>query len=174
MKITIFGLAWSWTSTLWKMLSEKLGYTFMSTWNIMRSWAEEKWYTIYEFEDKVIKTDKTFDLKLDDKVKDFWVNNNNFIFESRLAWSFIPDSFKVFLHCDNSVRYDRIQSREGWFLNEIIDKTYKRETELVERYKEVYPNIIFPPKKENFDLLIDWTNLSPEETLEKVLNIIKI
>lgn len=173
MKITIFGLAWSGTSTLWKLLSEKLEYTFMSTGNIMRSWAEEKWYTIYDFEDKVIKWDKSFDLKLDNKVKDFWVNNENFIFESRLAWHFIPDSFKIFLHCDDSERYNRIQSREWWFLEDITEKTKKRETELITRYKQVYSDINFPPEKEDFDLFIDGTNLSVEETLEKALKKIK-
>jgi len=169
MKITIFGLAGSWTSTLWKDLSEKLNYTFMSTWNIMRAWAQESWYSIYEFEDKVIKKDKTFDLKLDKRVVGFWKENDDFIFESRLAWNFIPDSFKIFLYCDDKERYNRIQKREGWFLDEIVDKTKKRESELITRYKEVYPNINFPPKKEDFDLFIDWTNITPEETLLKVI-----
>jgi len=173
MKITIFGLAWSWTSTLWKTLADKLGYTFMSTWNIMRSWAEESWYTIYDFEDKVIKQDKSFDLKLDKRVKDFWENNDDFVFESRLAWSFIPKSFKIFLYCDDDERYNRIQKREGWFLDEIVTKTKKRESELIVRYKEVYNDISFPPKKEDFDLFIDWTNISPEKTLNIVIAKLK-
>jgi len=146
----------------------------MSSWNIMRSWADEEWYTIYEFEDKVVKNDKAFDLKLDKKVWEFWKENDNFIFESRLAWHFIPDSFRIFLHCDDDIRYKRIQSREWWFPGEIIDKTVKRESELVERYKEVYPDINFPPKKEDFDLFIDGTNHSPEDTLDEVLEKIKI
>jgi cytidylate kinase len=41
MKITIFGLAGSGTSTIGKLLCEKLGYKFMSSGNIMRSWAKE-------------------------------------------------------------------------------------------------------------------------------------
>ncbi|MFC1797759.1 hypothetical protein ACFLY2_00830 [Patescibacteria group bacterium] len=43
----------------------------MSSGNIMRAWADEMNYTIYEFEDKIIKTDDSFDLKLDNKVKEF-------------------------------------------------------------------------------------------------------
>jgi len=169
MKITIFGLAGSWTSTLWKDLSEKIDYKFMSTGNIMRSWAKESGYTIYEFEDKVIKKDKTFDLKLDKRVVEFWKENDDFIFESRLAWNFIPDSFKVFLYCGDNERYSRIQKREWWDLDEIITKTKKRESELITRYNEVYPSIEFPPKREDFDLFIDGTDLTPEETLIKVI-----
>jgi hypothetical protein len=37
----------------------------------MRSWADEAGYTIYEFEDKIIKLDESFDTKLDQKVVDF-------------------------------------------------------------------------------------------------------
>ena len=174
MKITIFGLAWSWTSTSWKNLSEALGYTFMSSWNIMRDWAKEAWYeTLYEFEDKKAKLDKNFDLKLDQKVKEYWENNDDFIFESRLAWSFIPDSFKIYLHCDESERYRRIHNREWWDLNEIINLNTKRESELITRYKEVYPDIDFPPKEDTFDLFIDWTNLSKEEVLNLILEKIK-
>jgi len=173
MKITICGLAWSWTSTLWKTLAEKLEYPFISTWNIMRSWAEESWYTIYDFEDKVIKKDKSFDIKLDKRVKDFWEKNNDFIFESRLAWNFIPQSFKIFLYCEDDERYNRIQKREDWFLDEIVVKTQKRESGLIIRYKEVYKNINFPPKKEDFDLFIDWTNITAKKTLDIVIKTLK-
>jgi cytidylate kinase len=71
MKITIFGFAGSGTSTVGKLLAQELDYTFMSSGNILRSWAEESGYTIYEFEDKVVKTDHSFDMKLDTKVAEF-------------------------------------------------------------------------------------------------------
>lgn len=173
MKITVFWLAWSGTSTIGKLLWEKLDYKFMSSWNIMRSWADNLWYTIYDFENKVIKTDKSFDIKLDNKVWDFWEQNDDFIFESRLAWHFIPDSFKIFLHCDDRERYRRIQTREKWNLEDIVQKTQKREDDLVIRYKEVYPDIVFPPKKEEFDLFIDATSISPDEIVDKILEKIK-
>jgi cytidylate kinase len=169
MKITIFWFAWSWTSTIWKLLSQKLNIIFMSSWNIMRSWSDELWYSIYEFEDKVIKKDSSFDLKLDKKVWDFWKKNNNFIFESRLAWSFIPDSFKIYLYCDDDIRYERVQKREWLLLEDVKTKTKKREDELVERYNKIYPNIKFPPEKKEFDLFIDATNISPDDIIELIL-----
>ena len=174
MKITIFWLAWTGTSTIWKMLSKKLWYDFMSTWNIMRSWADELGITLYEFEDKVAKADYSFDIKLDNKVKDYWLHNDNFVFESRLAWNFIADSFKIYLYCDDEERYRRISSRELWDLENIKSKTKKREDELVERYSQVYPDIAFPPKKEDFDLYIDTSDVLPEEILDKILGKINI
>ncbi len=173
MKITIFWLAGSGTSTIWKLLAQQLNSTFMSSGNILRSWAQESGYTIYEFEDKVVKQDHSFDQKLDKKVQEFGENNDDFIFESRLAWYFIPDSFKIYLYCDSSERYNRIQKREGGFLDEIIEKTQKREDDLVERYSEVYPEITFPPQDEKFDLKIDATSIMPDEIIEKILAAIK-
>lgn len=173
MKITIFGLAGSGTSTIGKMLAEKTDSTFMSSGNILRSWAEESGYTIYEFEDKVVKKDHSFDMKLDKKVEEFGAKNDNFIFESRLAWHFIPDSFKIYLYCDDTQRYNRIQKREGGFLDEIITKTQKREDDLVLRYSEVYPDITFPPTDDSFDLVINATTITPDEILEIILKAIK-
>lgn len=174
MKITIFWLAWSWTSTIWKLLSEELWYTFMSSWNIMRSWAEEKWYSLYQFEDKIAKNDKQFDIKLDNKVKDFWLNNDNFIFESRLSWNFIPDSYKIYLKCDEPIRYNRIHQREWVSLDEITEKNRKRESWIIKRYSEIYPNIVFPPIDNIFDLIIDVNSILPEEILKKIKSTLNI
>lgn len=169
MKITIFGLAWSGTSTVWKLLAEKLGYTFMSSGNIMRSWAESAWMSIYEYEEKVVSKDNNFDIKLDNEVENFGQNNDNFIFESRLAWNFIPDSLKIFLDCSQETRYNRIQNREKESIQEVTEKNLQRETQLVQRYKEVYPHIQFPPSKDVFDIVIDAQNHSPEEIIDIIL-----
>lgn len=174
MKITVFWFAWSWTSTIWKLLSEKLDYKFMSSWNIMRWWAEELGYSIYEFENKIIKDDSSFDLKLDLKVKDFWKSNDNFVFESRLAWHFIPESFKIYLKCDEKERYKRIQNREWLLIDEVIEKTKKRETELEQRYGKIYPNIKFPPKEKTFDFIIDVTKLNPQEIVESIISRLSV
>lgn len=170
MKITIFWLAWSWKSTVWKLLTDKLWYRFMSSWNIMREWATDLRMSIYEFEDKIAKNDDSFDIKLDQKVAEFWKENNDFIFESRLAWYFIPDSFKIYMKCETQERYKRIQKREQISLEDVLEKTKKREDELIERYGKIYPHITFPPKEENFDFVIDVTSITPEQISEEILS----
>ena len=148
MKITLFWLAGSGTSTVGKMLAQELNLNFMSSGNILRAWAADEWYaSIYEFEDQVAKHDTSFDIKLDNKVAEYGKREDDFIFESRLAWHFIPESIKIYLDCDETERYRRIFQREGWNRDAIIEKNTKRESELVQRYNEVYPGISFPPKK---------------------------
>lgn len=170
MKITIFWLAGSWTSTIWKLLAVELWYTFMSTGNIFREFAAEAGLDLYTFETSVAKHDINFDKKLDTESEKYGQEHSKFIFESRLAWHFIPDSFKIYLDCEQEERYRRIHEREKWELKDIRLFNSRREKELEERYKKVYPNISFPPKKENFDLYIDSTNLSPHAIIETIKN----
>ena len=174
MKITIFGLAGSGTTTIAKMLCEKLDYTFMSTWNIFRQYAADAWMDLYEFENTIAKKDPNFDIKLDSLVEEFWKNNTDFIFESRLAWNFIPDSFKIYLDCERDERYRRIQEREQWKLEDIIFFNTRREEELTKRYSEIYPHISFPPQKNIFDIYIDVTQIHPDEILEIILEKIQL
>jgi len=169
MKITIFGFAGSGTTTIGKLLAEKLNMNFMSSGNIMRNWAKENNMSIYEFEEKIAKKDLNFDINLDKKVELYGKNNKNFVFESRLAWNFIPKSFKIYLKCDSKIRYNRILERENTNLIELTKKTKIRETELIKRYKEVYPDLIFPPKEEIFDLTINVNTKTPNEILELIL-----
>lgn len=169
MKITIFWLAWSWKSTVWKLLASKMNYNYMSSWNIMREYAKNNWHNIYDFESNIAKNNNSFDKKLDLQVMDYWKKNNDFIFESRLARYFIPDSYKIYLKCEEKERYNRIKSREKIDIKEAIEKTKIREKELIERYSKIYPEIVFPPSEEIFNLIIDVSKINPEEIIEKIL-----
>jgi cytidylate kinase len=141
----------------------------MSSWNIMREFAKKEWYDIYEFEWKIARTNNIFDKKLDLEVRKYWKSNNDFVFESRLARYFIPDSYKIYLKCDTDERYNRIKNREKVSINEAIKKTQIREKELEDRYYKVYPDIEFPPNEEVFSLIIDVTDIKPNEIVDKIM-----
>ena len=173
MKITLFWLAGTGTSTVGKLLAQKLSYEFHSTGNIMREWAREAWLSIYDFEDQIAKKDESFDIQLDQRVHKFWKTHDNFVFESRLAWHFIEDSYKIALMCDDDTRYARIHEREWWELWDTIEKTLKREQELITRYSEIYSEIVFPPSWEVFDLVIDSWSSSPDIIVDRIIKEIK-
>ncbi len=174
MKITIFGLAGTGKSIVGKLLAKKLNYKYKSSGNMMREFAKQRNQTIYEFE-KEITSDETFkfDIQLDNKIKEFGKNNNEFIFESRLAWHFIPDSFKIKLICNKEESYKRISQREDISINEAKKKTIQRANELIERYSKVYPHIQFPPQDKKFDIIIDTTKISPKQIVSKIIQKIK-
>ena len=143
----------------------------------MRSWWRDLGLDICAFDDKIVKNDKDFDIKLDKKTKDFGEKNDDFVFEWRLARYFIPNSFKIFLKCEEEERYKRIEEREQlkrkWIkIEDIKLRNKKREKELILRYNKNYPNITFSPKEQDFDLVIDTTKIWPGEIVDVIMNSI--
>jgi len=171
MKITIFGLAGTGKSTLGKKISEILKYDFFSTGNLMRENARQLKMTIYDFELECKKNPK-YDIELDKKIENLGKQRNNFVVESRLAWYFIPDSIKICLKCDKDVTIERISKRENISITEANNKTIKRAKDLEYRYAKSYPQISFPPKDSEFDLILDTTKGAIGELVEKIMEFL--
>lgn len=167
MKVTIFGLAGTGKSTVAKIIANDLNLSYNSTGNLMREKAQSLGMTIYEF-DEMIKGDSSFDIALDKQVAEFGINEDNFIFESRLAWYFIYDSIKIKLNCDEDVVYRRISERESILVDEARRLTQKRANDVMARYSKIYPQIEFPPSDLEFDLVIDTTKLNVGEVVNKI------
>lgn len=170
-KISIFGFAGTGKTTAGKLLAEKLGYNYVSTGNMFRAKASVLGITLQELEQKS-ELDESFDRELDKETEDFGKNNNNFVIESRLAWHFVPDSFKIMFDCDFDVRIFRISDREHKDFEQVKMETLEREESIKERYKRYY-GINCVDDKENFDLIIDTTNITPETIVEIMMNSIK-
>ncbi len=169
MKITIFGLAGTGKSSTGKLLAEKLGFVFLSSGNLFRKMAEEHNMTLQEFEE-LSNNNSKFDIELDQRIKKFGEENDNFVVESRLAWHFIPDSFKVMLDCPLDVRISRIAEREKKSFDVVRGETSFRENMITTRYKVYYDidfgNVI--KEKNTFDLVID----TEKNNIEEVVSII--
>ena len=172
MKITIFGLAGTGKSTAGKMVALKLDYAYMSTGNIFRDMACDHNMTLNEFEE-FTKTDEKYDRNLDEiTVTNYGKENDNFVFESRLAWHFIPDSIKIRLFCDDDTRMQRIANRENKNFEQVVGETKEREKIIYEKYKKLYglENINNP---DNFDLNIDTTTNDANKVVEMILEFVK-
>ncbi len=167
MKITISGIGGVGKSTIAKMLAEKLNYKKLSGGYFFRKMAEENNMNIYEFDD-FVKKNPEFDIKLDEMQKEYGEKNNNFVLESRIGWFFIPDSYKIKLTCDEEIRLKRIQERDGGKIEVIRKKESERLKSIQERYFKLYGIKNFSDDK-NFDLIINTTNLTPEEIINEIL-----
>ncbi len=165
-KITLFGLAGTGTSSVGKLLSKDLGYTFMSTGNIFRSKADSLGLTLHQFEE-LCNQSPEHDKALDQEVKSFGENNNNFVIESRLAWYFVPDSIKIKLYCDFDSRISRVARRDRISIEDAKKLTIAREAFGAQRYKDFYSITDFAPDSA-FDLIIDTTHTSVVAVLEKI------
>ncbi len=171
-KITIFGLAGTGKSTAAKMLVEKLGYEYISTGNIFRGYAKELGLTLNEFEVVADKTDE-YDKRLDNETEKFGKEKDNFVFESRLAWHFIPDSFKIKLDCNFDTRIQRVVNREQKSFEQVKAETIHREDLITKRYAQYY-NIQDFSNDNNFDFVVDTEKNNAEQVVEIILTELKI
>ena len=172
--ITISGVIGSGKSTVAKMLAEKLGWQYYSTGMAQRKIAEEMGITTIELNALTIK-DKSIDERIDAVFKNPPWGNKGCVVDSRLAFHFIPNSLKVCLTVADIVAGERIyndttRSGEKKYKNarDAAEASIERHRLELAHFKKNY-NLDIDDTK-NFDLVIDTSNLTPEEVCQKILN----
>lgn len=175
--ITISGVIGSGKSTVAKMLAQKLDWQYYSTGMAQRKIAEEMGITTTELNALAVK-DKSIDERIDAVFKNPSWGNNDCVVDSRLAFHFVPKSFKVCLTVLDSIAGKRIfhdTSRSGEkkyrSIKEATEAAQKRHELEVKHFKKNYKLDI--DNKDNFDLVIDTTYLSPEQVCQAILAAIK-
>ena len=171
MIITISGKAGSGKSTIAKLLAKKLKLKHYSIGDLMRQIAKKKNISLLELS-KSAEKNKSIDKELDKKQIGL-SKEDNFVIDGRLTAFFIPNAdFKIFLDCKDNVRAERIlkdkrAAEKSRDISETIKKIKKREESERKRYKEYY-NVDYYNKK-LYDYIIDTTNLSINEVLNKII-----
>ena len=154
-------------STLARLLSEKLNWDYISAGNYFRDWYKSKGmdvskvYGIPEEEDR--KMEASFQKEMKEK--------SDTVFESRLAgWLArdYPETLKVLCTVENEEAYKRVSRRDSVSEEEAKTLSIQRSKDLKDKFNKLYNVTDFLDEK-YFDLVIDTTNLKPDEVLEKVL-----
>lgn len=171
-KITLFGLAGTGTSSVGKFLSEKHNLKFNSSGNMFREMAQDNNMSLAEF-GIYCENNPSVDKELDSKISKYGQEHENFVFDSRLAWFTIPDSFKVKLECEEDEQIRRIIEREGGDREQVRVKMKSRDITDRKRYKQYY-QIEDYMDNSHFDLVIDTTNLSIKEVAEVIEEEVKL
>lgn len=167
MHITISGRLGSGKSTVSKLLSKKYGFEIYSTGAIQRGIAEKLGITTLELNRQMVG-DNQLDRMIDDGVASLsrTKKGETLIFDSRMAWHFAEDSFKVYVCADPDVTAFRVMndSRGSVEKYESIadarEKLLARSFEENRRYRELYSvdNLDYA----NYDLIIDSTFVEAE------------
>lgn len=176
MIISISGLPGSGKSTVAKIIAKKLGFERIYMGGILRNIADQRGLTILELL-KEAETNSSIDEDADKMVTDLGRTKDNFIIESRTAFYFIPDSFKIFVQVspDEGARRiygdlkkeERKNEEKAKSLEGLKQKLKERvETDSL-RYEKYY-GIDFLDKA-NYDLVIDSTDISADAVAERIL-----
>ena len=172
MIITITGKPCSGKGTVSKILCDKYNFEYICTGDMFRTLAYSYGYdNILEFQkDERIKD---VDNMIDSKIKQIGIDriNDDIIIDSRLAWNFIPNSFKVFIDVDWNIAGERLlnakrDSEQVLNLETAIKKAKDRWDIENNRYIELYNTDNTNPN--NYNLVISSNNASPEELAELI------
>ena len=171
MNITITGNLGSGKSSVCKQLEER-GMNIISSGTLFRQIAEEKHLSVTEL-NELAKTDKSVDNLLDQRNAELGKKLDNTVFDSRLGWHFIPNSFKVFFIVNtkesaNRVFQDNRPTEHFQTQEEAIIGLQKRASLEKERYVEIYHVNYYDLS--NYDLVIDTTYASPEQIADTIQN----
>jgi cytidylate kinase len=175
-KIAISGDLGSGKSVLSKQLKAELGFEVISIGVIQRELAWQYGMDALEF-NKFMETHPEIDQKCDQMVVDYGKQEGGLILDSRLAWYFIPHSFKVHLRVDNNIAAKRIfediiRKNEKYIsIEDAAQKLLARKESERHRYKTLYG--VDVEDLSNYDCVIDTSNFTPEQIFQKVFSAYK-
>lgn len=167
MHITISGMLGSGKSTICRIFAEKNGYEVYSTGKIQRQVAAEKGLTTLQL-NQMMSQNPDLDNSIDTTTVRISRENKdkNIIFDSRMAWYFVDDSYKVFMTVDPFIAAKRVMRSdrgnvEGYTCVEEAKKLLMERASVEhQRFMEIYKADYWDYN--NYDLVLDGTWHDPE------------
>ena len=168
MHVTLTGNLGSGKSTLSKILEAEYGYEIFSTGKVIRQIAEEQGVSVLEM-NKLMEKDHKYDHMIDDTTARISreQKDKKILFDSRLAWNFVEESFKVFLSVSLPVAASRVlsdasrgQVESYASVEECMASLKDRAATEDRRYKDIYGIEYF--NYANYNLVLDSSDCTPD------------
>lgn len=159
--ITIGGLLGSGKSSTAKAVASALGFRHFSSGDLFRQIAAERGESI-EAMNISAEVQRDIDLKVDDLLQVMYRTEEKLVIDSRMAWHWMPGSFKVFLLLDPQTAaqriYDHLQQggrtgEEARSVEEVRNSIDRRFASEQKRYAALYG--VNPTDPLNFDIVIN-------------------
>ena len=174
MIITISGRPCSGKSTIAKLIAQKHNFERIGVGDLFKEEAKRRGLSSEEFNALCMK-DPSYDYYIDKQSETLGqkYDGQKFIFDSRLAWHFVPNSFKVFVTLDDDTMVERLlnsdrEGKEKYQTAKEAKKSLKNRQALeTERYKKLYNVDLYD--MDNFDFVVDSSNKTPEEIVEIIM-----
>lgn len=159
--ITIAGTLGSGKSSTAKAVAAQLGYKHFSSGDLFRKIAADRGLSVEEM-NITAEIQRDIDHQVDTLLQSMNDTESDLVIDSRMAWHWMPDSFKVFLTLDSETAAARIfaqiksggrVSEHGESQEEVLASIKRRLASEQKRYFDLYG--VDPRDPKNFDLVID-------------------
>ena len=176
-KITLTGDLGSGKSVVSRILCEKTGFDYISTGYIQRQLAQEMGIDTLEM-NRLADTDPSIDQRIDSIFVSLGDDPHGYVVDSRMAWFFLPDSFKIFLQTEPAVaaarifrdpnRSSELYANEEEAIQKIMARKQSENARFLAKYGADCANL------HNFDLVIDTNQRSQQEVARLILRGLEV
>jgi cytidylate kinase len=162
--VTIAGSLGSGKSSTAKAVAALLGFQHFSSGDLFRQIAVERGESI-EAMNISAEAQRDIDLKVDDLLQEMYRASEKLVIDSRMAWCWMPHSFKVFLVLDPDTAAERIfnqlaeegrLSENAQSVEEVRNNIDRRSASEQRRYAALYA--VNPTDPLNFDIVVNTRN----------------
>ena len=170
--ISLGGELASGKGTASKILMKELNFGVYKNGDYFRKLARDNGMDITTF-NEYVKDHPEIDREVEYSAAEYAKTHDNFIIDARLGWYAVPESFKVYLKVDINVAAKRAFEDQERKSSESFNTIEEQKKDIEKRYKlenERYFNLYGVRKEDesNYDLIIDTTNLTPQEVSDKI------
>ena len=176
--ITVTGHPGAGKSTACKKLADEMGWEYFYTGMVMRKLGEDMGISIAEI-NKLAETDKSIDEKVDAVYAGLAKSERPLVIDARLAWHFLPNSFKVRFEVPVSIGAQRVLGADKRLGEQYRDlptamhtMAARRESERV-HYRNSY-GIQNVEDYNHFDLVLDTAYSTPDRNVSFVRSIFSL
>jgi CMP/dCMP kinase len=159
--ITVAGSPGSGKSSTAKAVAAALGFDHFSSGDQFRQLALERGESI-EAMNISAEVQRDIDLKVDDMLQEIYRTREHLVVDSRMAWRWMPDSFKVFLMLGANIAAERVFnhlrqegriSEDAQSIEEVRQSIERRSASEQKRYASLYG--VNMTDLRNFDIAIN-------------------
>ena len=168
--ISIAGNIGSGKSSVARRLGEITGWPIVSTGAIFRDLAARRGLTVLELNQQA-ETDRSIDDEVDGHLRRLAASGDRAIIDSRMAWHFVPASFKVYLVVDPLIAVERVygavrEDERYDSVEEAAQEVLARQHVEAERYLDLYG--VHVDDWRNYDLVVDTTRIGVDDSADLI------
>ena len=171
--ISLAGELASGKGTVSNILIQKLNYGIYRNGEYFRKLAKEKNMSVTEF-NEYVENHPEIDMQIEKSAAEYAKDHDKFIIDARLGWYAVPESFKVYMRVNIDVGARRAFNDEKRKDTENFKTIEEQKEDMIKRYNmenERYWNLYHVRKEDlsNYDLVIDTSDLTPEEVADEII-----